>query len=343
MKIWVDLANSPHVGFFVPLMKKFSEQGHQCFVTLRDFSQTVELARQNGIDGLVIGKHGGGSTIGKVSNLVARSMSLWRYAKPMHFDVAVSHNSYPQIMGARACGIRAVTLMDYEGQPANHLAFRFAHRVIVPECFPQSSLEKSGACPSKVRKYDGFKEQVYLSDFKPDDGFIKELVDACDLPPEWTSEKTVLVTVRTPATMAAYHRFENALFDKLVETLNNRPELTVVLLPRVREQKEELRKRLPNLLIPKRSLDGGNLVYHSDLVISAGGTMNREAAILGTPAYTIFAGKIPAVDQRLIEMERMVALLSEGDLDRIEYRKKPYRGFMRNPTLINEIAKEIVP
>ncbi|MBN1866418.1 DUF354 domain-containing protein [Candidatus Sumerlaeota bacterium] len=342
MNVWIDLANSPHVGFFLPLMREMKRDGHTIFVTLRDFSQTVELARQNNIDGLLIGKHGGRSRTGKVLNLIGRSMDLKRFARGKKIDVAVSHNSYTHIVAGRLAGCRTVTLMDYEGQPANHLAFRAAHKVIVPESFPDAALRKFGASPRRIYKYAGFKEQVYLSDFAPDPAFPDALREACGLGPEWDPDKAVVVTVRTPATMAAYHRFENPLFDRLIERLDSMPELTVVTLPRTAEQRESIQARYRNLRIPSRALDGNNLVHASDLVVSAGGTMNREAAILGTPAYTIFAGKIPAVDERLIGLGKMTALLEEGDLDKIRLEKKRPGGIMENKNLCREIVREIL-
>ena len=342
MKIWIDFANSPHVPFFLPLMEIFKKKGHEPFVTLRDFSQTVGLARKFGIDGPVVGKHGGAGISGKMFNLWGRSRELMRHAKGKNIDIAVSHNSYTQVLAARLAGIRVVTLMDYEGQPANHLAFRGAHKVIVPEFFPDASLRKFGAKENKVYKYDGFKEQVYLSDFEPDTGFFRDLVDTCGLPPDWSSDDNVLLTLRTPATMAAYHRFENPLFDTLVAKLNEMSGVTTILLPRTKQQGESLANSLPNLYVPKCPLDGKNLVYHSDLVISAGGTMNREAAMLGTPAYTVFAGAIPAVDNRLIEMKRMIALSNENDLAKIAFEKKTGSNILRNPELKEELAREIL-
>jgi predicted glycosyltransferase len=341
MLVWLDLANAPHVAFFVPIVRELLARGHQVVVTARDFNQTVELAALNGLAATVIGRHGGGSSLGKVGNLMSRSARLAAYAAPLHPDVAVSHNSYTHTIAGRLVGARVVTIMDYEGQPANHIAFRVAHRVVVPSAFPTSDLRRFGAPERKVRRYAGFKEQVYLSDFVPKDGFIEELKRACELPKTWRLTDTVLVTVRTPATMAAYHHFQNTLFEKLLRRLSTLPAATVVLLPRDGTQRGYYARTFPGFHIPSMALSGNDLVYHSDLVVSAGGTMNREAAVLGTPVSTIFAGRLPAVDQSLISLGRLTSLESDRDVEQLRVEKKPGSRPLANPGLCRGITDHI--
>src|SRR5213083_3033289 len=175
MRIWIDLANSPHVPFFRALIPEFVERGHQVEITARDFAQTVELATKAGMVPYVIGGHGGGTFRGKAGNLVGRAAALRKWARDRGIDLALSHNSYAQIAAAAALGIKSVTLMDYEHQPANHLAFRLASRVIVPRAFPAAELRKYGASTRKVRRYEGTKEDVYLADFNPDPAFGETL------------------------------------------------------------------------------------------------------------------------------------------------------------------------
>src|SRR5438128_7503507 len=175
MHIWIDLANSPHVQFFRALIPEFAARGHQVEITARDFAQTVELALNAGMMPHVIGGHGGGSITGKAGNLIGRARALRKWARDRGFDLALSHNSYAQIAAAAALGIKAVTLMDYEHQPANHLAFRLASKVIVPQTFPAAELRKYGASMRKVRRYQGTKEDVYLADFVPDQAFPETL------------------------------------------------------------------------------------------------------------------------------------------------------------------------
>src|SRR5882724_10785305 len=207
MHIWIDLANSPHVPFFHALIPEFTARGHTVEISARDFAQTVELATKAGMTLHVIGVHGGCLIIGKAGNLVGRAAALRKWARDRGFDLAVSHNSYAQIAAAAALGIRTVTLMDYEHQPANHLAFRLASCVIVPQAFPAAELRKYGASLRKVKRYEGTKEDVYLADFSPDRSFTEVLRKL------GVASEDVLVVVRPPAREALYHRFENELFD----------------------------------------------------------------------------------------------------------------------------------
>jgi predicted glycosyltransferase len=342
MKIWIDLANAPHVAFFLPIIRELRDHGHTVCISMRDFNQTVEIARKNGLDGEVIGRHGGKSSFGKVLNLFSRSGMLASFGRRSGVDVAVSHNSYTQTIAGRLIRARVVTIMDYEGQPANHIAFRLAHRVIVPAAFPESDLRRFGCPESRVVRYEGFKEQVYLSDFHPDPAFPSELARACGLGYDWDPARHVVVTVRAPASMAAYHHFKNRLFEKLLERLEANWDATVILLPRTPDQRDYYRDKYPRLHIPTVPLSGNDLVHFSDLVVSAGGTMNREAAVLGTPVYTIFAGELPAVDRALIKMGRLTALETEEDVVRLHIEKKKEGMILRNPELTREIVEKIV-
>lgn len=342
MKIWVDLANAPHVAFFLPIIKELEKQGHSVAISMRDFNQTVELAQINGLEGTVIGKHGGKSRIGKFFNLIGRSRRLVSFSRHLPVDVAVSHNSYTQTIAGRQIGAKVVTIMDYEGQPANHIAFRMANRVIVPYCFPEEALRRFGARDSKVQHYQGFKEQVYLSSFRPRRTFFPELIRSCGLNMNWNPQDTVIVVVRTPASMAAYHHFSNDLFEKLLSRLDTQLGVTVILLPRTEDQRVYYKRKFANICIPNNPLPGNDLVYYSDLVISAGGTMNREAAILGTPVCTIFAGELPAVDKSLIALGRLKTLETERDLDHLKIEKKKKQEVMKNPGLLKEMVDMII-
>jgi hypothetical protein len=207
--------------------------------------------------------------------------------------------------------------MDYEHQPANHLAFRLASRVIVPRTFPEEALRRYGAGTGKVRRYDGTKEDVYLADFAPDPRFAQTLsllgVSAHD----------ILVVVRPPAREALYHRFDNELFDELLNRLKERADVKVILLARTNAQRAAYQERMgANLILPRAALDGANLLAAADLVISAGGTMNREAAALGVPAATIYAGRWAAIDEELVREQRLKRISTRRDLDALPLEKK---------------------
>ncbi len=318
MRIWIDLANSPHVQFFRALIPEFAARGHQVEITARDFAQTVELALNAGMTPRVIGGHGGGSITGKAGNLIGRAGALRKWARDRGFDLALSHNSYAQIAAAAALGVKAVTLMDYEHQPANHLAFRLASRVIVPRAFPAAELKKYGASTRKIRRYEGTKEDVYLADFVPDLEFAKVLLRL------GVKSVEVLVVARPPAREALYHRFENELFDELLLSLSRRREVKIILLPRSVAQRADYETRKwANLIMPDEALDGANLIAAADLVISAGGTMNREAAALGVPAISIYAGKWAAIDQELVSEGRLQKFDSRKEIESLVVAKKP--------------------
>lgn len=317
MRIWIDLANSPHVPFFHALAKEFQERGHEVEVTARDFAETVELARAAGFTPEVISGHGGRDLKGKAGNLLQRAWALRGWAHTQPFDLAVSHNSYSQILAARALSVRSVTLMDYEHQPANHLAFRFAGRIIVPRAFPEAALTRYGAHSTKVKRYNGTKEDVYLADFKPDPSFEDELRDL------GIRREDVLVVVRPPAREALYHRFDNELFEELLERLSEHTMAKVILLPRNGSQRAKYGERANSkLILPEHALNGPSLIASSDLVISAGGTMNREAAALGVPAATIYAGEWAAVDEELVREGRLKRIVTHEDLLKLPVEKK---------------------
>ena len=332
MRIWIDLANSPHVPFFRALIPEFMARGNQVEITARDFAQTVELAAKAGMMPHVIGGHGGGSITGKAGNLVGRAAALRKWARDRGFDLAVSHNSYAQIAAAAALGIKTVTLMDYEHQPANHLAFRLATRVIVPRAFPAAELRKYGASLRKVKRYEGTKEDVYLADFAPDRSFSDVLRKL------GVASEDVLVLARPPAREALYHRFENELFDELLASLSSRDDVRIILLPRSDAQRLEYEKRnWPNMIMPQSALDGANLIAAADLVVSAGGTMNREAAALGVPAVSIYAGKWAAIDERLESEGRLRRISSREEIETLQVQKKS----LINPRAARGVKEEI--
>ena len=340
MRIWIDLANSPHVPFFRALVGEFRARGHETQVTAREFAQTVELAEAAGLQPEVLGGHGGGRLSGKAGNLVGRAWALARWAKGKRFGLAVSHNSYSQVLAARALGLRAVTLMDYEHQPANHLAFRLASRVIVPESFPSEALKRFGASERKVRCYRGIKEDVYLSDFEPDPSFAGLLLKKFGI----DVSRDTLVVVRPPAREALYHRFENELFGELLARLVAQPGVKVVLLARSDAQREEIASRFhaDNLFAPREALDGANLVAAADLLVSAGGTMNREAAALGVPAATVYAGRWAAIDEYLVREGRLKRIASREDLQSLRVEKKGDTSPRRRTGVRAEVAELIM-
>jgi predicted glycosyltransferase len=337
MRLWIDLANSPHVPFFRALAIRLIADGHELETTAREFAETIPLARAAGFTPHVVGAHAGRAVSAKAGGLVSRAWALARWARKRGFDLAISHNSYSQILAARAAGIKAVTLMDYEYQPANHLAFRLASRIIVPESFPAQRLRAYGARAEKIRRYHGTKEDVYLAEFQPDRSFGAQL---CEL---GVKPDNTLVLARPPAHDALYHRFQNTLFDDVLKVLGSRDDVQVILLPRNKAQRGEYSPRASErLIIPEAPLDGANLIAASDLVISAGGTINREAAALGVPAASIYAGRWAAVDEELVREGRLLRISDITDLQKLSIKKKQAVNPRRAIEVIDEVVRLIL-
>ena len=337
MRLWIDLANSPHVPFFKALARKFTDQGHEIEITAREFAETIPLAEAAGFTPHVTGRHGGRAVSAKAGSLMSRAWALAAWARKRKFDLAVNHNSYSQILAARGLGIKTVTLMDYEYQPANHLAFRLASRVIVPTSFPAERLRSYGAGLGKVRRYHGTKEDVYLAEFQPDPLFGARL---CAL---GVNPDNVLVLMRPPAHDALYHRFQNTLFDDALKMLGGDETMQVILLPRNEGQRAAyLAKAGERLIIPSEPLDGANLIAASDLVISAGGTINREAAALGVPVVSIYAGRWAAVDEELVKEGRLQRISDATDLPRLTIQKKETTNPRRSVEVIDEVVRHIL-
>jgi predicted glycosyltransferase len=339
MRIWIDLANSPHVPFFAALREEFVARGHEVEATAREFAQTVELAEMAGFAPTIVGGHGGRELAGKAGNLFGRARALRIWARGRGFELAVSHNSYSQIVAARALNLRSVTLMDYEHQPANHLAFRLASRVVVPRAFPAAALRRYGASKRKVRRYDGFKEDVYLANWQPATGALENLRESLGV-----HERDVLVVVRPPARDALYHRFDNELFDALLEHLCADDNARIVLLARTDAQREEFdaRHRSENVIMPRSALDGATLIAAADLVVSAGGTMNREAAALGVPAATVYAGKWAAVDEELVREGRLTRIRTREQIHNLRLAKKDAANARRSSGVRAQVADMIL-
>lgn len=312
MRVWIDLANSPHVVLFGRVVDRFRASGWEVLLTARDHAQTVALARRRWPDVVVVGGESPPGRAAKARSIARRSEQLRRVARHARPDAALSHGSYAQVVAARAAGVPVVTMMDYEYQPANHLSFRLAQRVVVPALFPQEALRRFGAARKAIR-YEGFKEELYLAGFEPDPGVLDELgLDPHD----------VIAVLRPPPGGALYHRHGNPRFAEILRRTLADPGVRAVLLPRTADQVAEY-ARLDGAVIPRRAVDGSSLLACADLTVGAGGTMNRESALLGTPTYTVFAGRLAAVDAALIRSGRLHDLRADGTFPVLEKRRAP--------------------
>jgi uncharacterized protein len=315
MRIWVDLTNSPHVLVLRPLIEVMRQDGHEVEVTARDFAQTLELCERFGIAHTAIGRHRGGRLAGKAVGLASRSAALARWARGRRFDVAIGHGSNDVCVAAALLRVPSATAFDYEWAAAqHHVNCRLARVVMVPAAIPPERLDRYGA-RGKVRGYEGLKEEYYLADFEPDAAVLDEV---------GLDRERPFVVVRTPPEVSLYHRFENPLFRRVLERLAAGGTQAVVL-PRTAEQRREVAE-LGDFVVPARAVDAQSLVAYADLVISAGGTMNREAVALGTPVFTTFEGRLGAVDEALLREGRLRKLDDPGQ---IEVRRRDSNGGLR--------------
>jgi predicted glycosyltransferase len=319
MRVWIDAANSPHPLLFAPVSRQLEQEGHEVVVTARDHAQTLELARRSWPELTAIGGESPGGRTRKALTLKRRITGLRAWARSTRPDVALSHNSYAQIVAARSLRIPIVTAMDFEHQPANHLAFRLANLVLLPEAFPGSVARRQGAVSRKVLRYPGLKESLYLGDFEPSAEVLDELGVG-------TLGERVLVVARTPPSRALYHRMENRLFVESLRRVASQDEVACVALTRHPEQRASLEELgLPNLTIPSRAVDARSLIRAADLFIGAGGTMTREAALMGIPTISVFAAEVPAVD-RWLQGEGALSRVSSADqLGPVEHRERDPR------------------
>ncbi len=297
MKVWVDFTNSPHVLVLAPVIDELRAHGHDVEVTARDFAQTLGLCDRLGIARTTIGHHRGGGLAAKAWGLADRSVALARWARPRRFDLALGHGSNDITVAAALLRIPCTTTFDYEWATVQHnVNCRLAQAVVVPDVIPPERLWRYGA-RGKLHTYPGLKEEYYLARFEPDPGILDEL--ALD-PAE------PIAVVRTPPVVSLYHRFENDLFGRVLDHLRG---TQTVVFPRTARQRAEL-TAAGGFIVPQAAIDAQSLIAYADLVVSAGGTMNREAVALGTPVFTVFEGRLGAVDERLIADGRLRRLRS---------------------------------
>lgn len=331
MRVWVDISNSPQVLFFRPLARLLHERGHDVTITARRYAQTIELLELHGLEYEVVGPpHGGRGLPGKARAAASRLRALRRFAGRRRFDVALSHASHELQLAARSLGIPSAYAFDYEFARAQHsLGSRAARRVVVPDAIPQNRLDRLGAVAAKTRRYPGTKEEYYLADAEPD----PTVPGALGLDGD-----RVLAVVRTPPDVSLYHRHGSPLFDAVLDRLGTSDDVHAVVFPRTSRQRDAIAALgLPSLVLPDRALDALGLIAVSDLVISGGGTMNREAAALGVPVYTAFAGRIGAVDEALIRDGRITALVSADDLVLAKRPVGAGERIVRDPALLLDL------
>ena len=329
LHVWLDITAPAHVLVFRPLLRLLRERGDEVEVTSRDYAQTVQLLELHGIEAAVIGAHGGRSRLGKARSLTSRLHALRRWARGRRFDLALAHGSHELTLTARRLGIPSSTTFDYEFAWLQHqLGCRAATKVVVPDAIPPERLERYGVHPPKLLQYPGLKEEYYLADFEPDPAALE---------PFEVDRARTLVVVRTPPDVSLYHRRSNPLFPQVLDHLGRNEHVQAIVLPRTPGQRDYVRGLgLPSVVVPERAVDGQSLIAFADLVVSAGGTMNREAVALGVPVYTTYGGRLGGVDEMLIREGRLIPLSDPRALD-LRKREGERDRVRRDPETLLEL------
>jgi predicted glycosyltransferase len=306
MKVWIDCTAAAHPLVLRPIIERLQARGDEVFITAREYGQTLGILERLGLPYEAVGSHGGASTLGKGRALVGRSAQLARLVWAQRPDLAIAHGSVDLAVVSSLFFIPSVQMQDYEfAGVQRQISFRAARRVLVPETIPLERLRKIGAKEKKLVRYPGLKEEYYLAGFAADAAVLDEL---------GLDRERVLVVVRPPPETSEYHA-PNDIYREVIQRLGAAAEVQAVVIPRTERQVAELRRlSFPNLLVPAKAVDAQSLIAHADLVVSAGGTMNREAVALGTPAFTTFTGRMGGVDEALISEGRLQILASAGDL-----------------------------
>jgi predicted glycosyltransferase len=329
MRIWADMSAPAHVLVLRPIIERMRAAGHEVTVTSRDYAQTQELLALHGMEHTLIGRHGGASRVRKLMRLIQRTSGMRRFGKGDGFDLAIAHGSNDIAIAARMLGIPEANMHDYEFAVAqHHVGCRLAKRVIFPDSVPPERLKRFGVGPEKLFRYPGFKEEYYLADFEVDRGALEQLdVDT----------ERVVVVVRPPPDVSLYHRKSNPLFPQVLDRVGSDENVHAIVLPRTEEQRVYVKGLgLPSLIVPDHAVEAQSLVALADLVVSAGGTMNREAVALGTPVYTTYGGRLGGVDEELIRSNRLRPLTDPRALE-LQKRTGPAEPRRRDPGLLVEI------
>jgi predicted glycosyltransferase len=335
VRIWIDLTAPAHPVVFRPIVDRLRAAGHEVDVTARDYAQTLALARRLGLEHHAFGAHGGARRSRKLVSLASRSARLWRFARRRGYDLAAGHGSNDLAIVARALRIPAVDMFDYEWATLQHtVGCRPARRVMTPDTIPPERLRRYGVTAAKLAQFPGLKEEYYLADFEPDRGVLDEL---------GLEASRVLVAVRPPPDVSLYHRKANRLFPQVMDHIGRDPSVQAVVVPRTAEQRRFLEALdLPSLIVAQRAVDAQSLIALVDLVVSAGGTMNREAVALGTPVYTTYGGRLGGVDEALIRAGRLRPLSDPRAIELVKRDGAAGRPAIhrRDPQLLADLMLE---
>ncbi len=339
--IWIDFDNSPHVPLLSPIVHALRDEGMEVLCTARDYTQTIALLEQSGLPYLHVGRSFGKKKLVKAASLALRLAQLYAAVRNKPIQLAVNHGSRTQTACARMLGLPSLVMADYEYTDVSVFR-RFATKFCTPKIIPSENLTSLGFENEQITQYDGFKECIYLENFQPEPGFRRK---------HRLPKDKILVTLRPPGTAGNYHdaRSEKLCFT-LLERLISSEKYYTVLLPKNPFEKRDFlaflkeKARFDNWIIPENPLPGLQLIWHSDVVVSGGGTMNREGALLNVPTYSIFTARKGAVDQHLEKEKKLSFLDSTDDINKLPLAKReiPTHFTFALPSVREEIVRKII-
>ncbi|HZJ29037.1 MAG TPA: DUF354 domain-containing protein, partial [Solirubrobacterales bacterium] len=325
MRVWVDCTAAAHPLVLRPVIERLEAAGHEVLVTTREYGQTVGILERLGIAYTAVGEHGGAGRVAKGRALAGRSGRLMRLIWGWRPSLALAHGSVDLAVVSGLLRLPSVQMQDYEyAGLQRQVAFRVARRVLAPASIPVKRLARVGAGERKLFRYPGLKEDYYLADLVPDPAVLDDLgldrdrVVVVVRPPPETSEyhapnalsdavldrlahepevQTVVIP-RTERQATAARALGGTALGSAPYKAGAGPGTAVAGEDSVRAAgaadaaTDQGAATGGRLIVPDRAIDAQNLIAHADLVVSAGGTMNREAVALGVPVYTTFAGRM---------------------------------------------------
>jgi predicted glycosyltransferase len=334
MRIWIDLTNSPHVNFFSDMIEQLRKE-HDVLLTCRPLADTLGLLRQKGFVYHVVGSHYGASKARKAAGFVVRVTQLHSFLRRRRIDVAISHSSFYSPVVARLLGIRSIYLNDNEHALGNRISFLCASTIMVPEFLTTEMVCHQWGSPKKTIRYPGVKEGVYLSSLN---GSVSKRGDRESGPTE--------IFIRPEPWTAQYYQGAVNFMDDLIIGLKRKHR--IILMPRGARQAEHYRQvRFQGITIPREPLTLEEMASRCSLFIGAGGTMTREAAVLGIPTISVYQSDLLAVDRYLIDQECMVHNVMptvdfvESFL-RIAQRKPPNGDLLRKGSIAAALIREVL-
>ena len=320
--IWIDIDNPPQVQYLVPVAEELTRRGFRVVITARDNSITHQLLQDRGTSFLPVGRTFGKQKWRKISGVIGRALHL----------VAAVRGTSPRLLlcasrsgalAARLLGIPGFIICDYEHAELNSYT-KLGTYVAFPDAIDPGIFRSRGFAADRLLPFPGLKENLTFHgrDVAADETFRPPGLDPAH----------AVVSFRPPAAETHYYSPKSkAVYEALLDHLAARTDIHLVFLPRYPWQAEELDRRdwqCP-VLVPGKPIPPVPLLKGSDLVISSGGTMLREAAFLGVPSYSIFQSAIGEVDKELAARGQLVLVGGPEEFDRFRFEKKTSAGTTR--------------